>query len=210
MKPLLEQLVRLEQAYESDEVVLALAGQRGAIWRFGLQQVTPILLQQELNVKVNVGLSATDPVSRVQRLTMGIEAAVALGGPMAQQLLKLEELIPEIFNAVVYPDGKRFFNNMETGEDPRIVLLQQQLQQLQQQIETKSIEENARNERMTRLQEMKSQEGVTREVIKAETKLKDTAMKNATSLEVSDGANRTNFITQAMNGRRGNERGGAE
>jgi len=74
MEPVLRQLVKMEQAYETDEVVLAIAAQKAKLFQqFGMNQVTDALLSQELTLTVNVGMGATDPDSRLQRLMQATE-----------------------------------------------------------------------------------------------------------------------------------------
>jgi hypothetical protein len=110
MQPVLRQLVRLEQMYETDPVLLAVAGKKAQIWdKFGMSEPTDELLQQNLNVSINVGIGNTDPVKRVQKLVFGINQVAAL--PDMQRRLKSTEVGDEIFGALGYKDASRFFMN---------------------------------------------------------------------------------------------------
>ena len=196
MEPALDQIVRLEAAYESDLAVLSLAGQRAQLQRYGVNQITDELLRQNLTVRVDVGISSSDPTRKVQRLFTAISALGQVIGPeMLSQLLDLNQLIPEVFGAIGYTDGSRFFRNIGGEEDPRIPMLMQQIQQLQQAIETKAVEEEGRNERMQLLQDKKTAEGITKEHLKGQYQLADTAMENQAAagmkiLEMMNGSER--------------------
>lgn len=65
----LKQLLRLEQYYETDEVILALAGQKAeSELKFNVDDMLDDLLREEVVLKVNVGLEATNPMSKVNNL----------------------------------------------------------------------------------------------------------------------------------------------
>ena len=75
VEPLLTQLVMLEQAYETDEVIIANAGrQADLLQKFGINEITDELLQQQLTVKVNVGLGATNPQHKLQNFMTATQA----------------------------------------------------------------------------------------------------------------------------------------
>jgi hypothetical protein len=110
MQPVLRQLVRLEQMYETDPVLLAVAGKKAQLWeKFGMSEPTDELLQQNLNVSINVGIGNTDPTKRVQKLVFGVTQVVQL--PDMQRRVKSTELADEIFGALGYKDSSRFFMN---------------------------------------------------------------------------------------------------
>jgi hypothetical protein len=112
VEKVLRQLVQLEQLYETDAVVLAIAADEAQLWqRYGIDQVTDELLQQELSVKVNVGMGNTDPVQRIQRLTTGINAVANL--PTVAQRLQEDEVVTEVFTALGFGRGNRFVKPYE-------------------------------------------------------------------------------------------------
>jgi len=109
MQPVLRQLVRLEQMYETDFVLLAHAAEEAEmVERFGLSEVTDDLLRQELTVRVNVGMGNTDPMRRVERLVFGVAKTAELN-PQMQMRLKGSEVADEIFGSLGYRDSSRFF-----------------------------------------------------------------------------------------------------
>lgn len=140
-EPVLRQIVLLEQAYETDEVILAVAGRKAKIDELGFDTVTDDLIEQELILNITVGMGATSPTERVNRLLTAIRAlkeAVADGVLIAHGL-KFEEVVKEVFGDLGYSDGGRFFDS--DGQDPRVATLMQQIQTLQQQLEAKMPQE---------------------------------------------------------------------
>ena len=131
VEPVLRQLIKLEQYYETDEVVLQIAGQRAEIFqKYGIDRVTDDLLNRELTLSVNVGMNATDPNARMQKLLMGVNT-YSQTVQTAPPNLNLDEVAKEIFGMAGYKDGSRF---LKKEEDPRLVQAQQMLQQMQQAI----------------------------------------------------------------------------
>ena len=137
VEPVLRQLVKLEQAYETDTVILGLAGKKSQMMqKLGFDQVTDELLQNELTVRVNVGVGATNPQSQVERFFFGLNSLATLLGPTASERINMEEVVAEAFGKLGYKDGKRFFN-FDQQEDPRIQQLQQQVQDLMDKLNRK-------------------------------------------------------------------------
>lgn len=112
----LGQIVRLEQYYEADPIVLGLVGQKAQLLeKFGINQIDDALLEEDVNVRVSVGLGAGDPMQRLQKFqsAMGIFAPLAAQSKefqTGQVELDWEATADELFGAVGYHDGgKRFF-----------------------------------------------------------------------------------------------------
>lgn len=130
----LKQLVALEQAYETDEVILALAGDRAKLFqKFGIDQITDELLRQRLTTKVDLGIDATDPIRRIEKFTYAltaIERALALPG------INKKATVDEVMGAIGYSNSAQFFSDLEEEQDPQIAQLMEQIQMLTQQIET--------------------------------------------------------------------------
>lgn len=116
-KMVLKQLVMLEQTHETDEVVLALAASKAKLFqRYGINEITDKLLNSRVTVRVNVGMGNTDPRQRVQKMAMGMSTVSAM--PTAMMRLKEDEVISEIFGALGYADGERFFDSLEDKPPP--------------------------------------------------------------------------------------------
>lgn len=144
VQPVLRQLVKLEQYYETDEVVLAIAGERAQLMqRFNIDHVTDDLLMQELTLNVNVGMGATDPVAKLQRLLQGVQAYQQVALQPAPGL-NVQEIGKEIFGFLGYQDGKRFIEDGQQQEDPRMAQMQQAMQEMQQKLDNKALDHDAK------------------------------------------------------------------
>lgn len=150
------QLVRLEQAYETDPVVLALAADRAELWaRLREDQLTGDLLAREVTVRVNVGMGNTSPAQKVQRFLMGMQAAAQL--PTAAARINEDEVIQELFGLLGYRDGSRFFRSAEQMQaqppNPEAQAAQAEAQAAQAEVQIKQQELADRaQERQLRLQ----------------------------------------------------------
>lgn len=116
VEPTLRQLVKLEQKYESDETVLAIAANKAGAWQHYAQ--TPDLdrlLDQELTLTVNVGMGATDPDARFQRF-MQATGAYAQIVQTAPPDLNIPEVRKELYGLAGFKDSMRFFTKI----DPRL------------------------------------------------------------------------------------------
>lgn len=142
VRKLVEMLVLLEQHYETDKTILAIAGQKAkAYQRYGLDEITDDLLDAELTVAVNVGMGATDPVSKLRRFA----GAVTAFGNLAKLNppgLNLSEVFKELMALSGYQDGERF----SAGQNPEMVKLQQQVKALMTKIQQLQITRNDRHE----------------------------------------------------------------
>lgn len=125
VEPLLWQIIKLEQAYETDPVVLALAGKKANLLQYGVSAITDELLNQEVMVRVNVGIGATNPQIRLRNFVAGAEVLGKIFGPAAAMGANFQEVSKEVFGFLGYKDGARFF---QPDFDPRVAMLQQQLQ----------------------------------------------------------------------------------
>lgn len=134
--PALAQVVRLEQYYESDPVVLGLCGQRAKLFeKFGVDKIDNELLEQEITIRVSVGLGAGDPQQRLQKF----QSATQIVAPILAQTKEFqsgqvevnwEEMVNEVYGAVGYKDGgMRFFKvNPHPPGNPMQDLQTQKLQ----------------------------------------------------------------------------------
>jgi hypothetical protein len=172
VEPVLKQLCRMEQCYETDEIVLAVCGDRAKVFqKFGIDKVTDAMLQGMVSVRVNVGFGATQPEKRIGKLTLGLQA-IGQFMPTAIQQLDQKEVITEVFGALGFKGAERFFPQLGQGQDPMIAQLQQQVQQLQQMLQSKQMDN--------------------------ETKLKIADMASKTKLQAQDMADRHEFELEKM------------
>lgn len=139
-EPVLRQILKLEREYESDEVLLTLAGRRAKLeekFGEGALELVFDLLDQEMLLSVNVGMGATNPVDQMQKFLAGMTALRDLlaDGTLEKYGLDVEEVISEIFGKLGYKSGGRFFKAED--EDPRLTAAKEQIAQLQQALEAK-------------------------------------------------------------------------
>ncbi len=125
LEPTLRQLVKLEQKYESDETVLAIAAQRAGAWQHYNQ--TPDLdrlLDQELTLQVNVGMGATDPEARFQRFMQATGAYTQIA-QSAPPDLNIPEVRKELYGLAGFKDSLRFFTKVDVRLEQAKQLAQQ-------------------------------------------------------------------------------------
>jgi hypothetical protein len=140
VEPVLRQLMLLEQYYETNQVILGIAGKKAQLFpKFGISQVTDQLLTQELTLTVNVGQGATDPQARLQKFITATGAAINIVNT-APPGFNVGEAIKEIYSYSGFRDGSRFFSNQV---DPRVPKLMQMVNQLGQQLQGKQMEMQA-------------------------------------------------------------------
>jgi len=131
-EPALAQVVRLEQYYESDAIILGLCGQRAQLWqKHGVDRITDDLMDHQVTIRINAGLGVGDPQQRLAKF----RDATAVAAPLLAQSkefqsgqvsLNIEEVMNEVFGAVGYRDGgKRFI----TVAPPNPQMAQQQQMQ---------------------------------------------------------------------------------
>jgi hypothetical protein len=127
VQPVLRQIMMLEQHYETDSTILAIAGAKAKVFqKYGMNEVTDDLLNKELTLNVNVGMGATDPVMKLQRFTHALMTLSQLS-KLPPPGLDLKEITKEVFGLSGYQDGSRF---MIEGLDPMVAKLTQQNKQL--------------------------------------------------------------------------------
>lgn len=126
----LQQVVRLEQYYESDPTVLGICGSKAQLWKkFGINKIDDELMEHDVTVRVSVGLGAGDPQQRLAKF----ETAANIIAPILQQSpdfqsgkkkINVGAIIEEVFGACGYKDGgARFFEDGEPqGPDPMMPL----------------------------------------------------------------------------------------
>lgn len=136
-EPTLGQLMQLEQKYETDETVLALAGRRAPNYqRYGQGRAVNAFLDKELSLSVDVGFGPTNPTFQLERFMQAMRQFKEI---LADEVLQkagidVEEVKKEIFGKLGYRDGRRFF---QETENPELQALQQQVQALEGQLAAK-------------------------------------------------------------------------
>ena len=140
MEPVVRQLVRMEQAYETDRNILKIAGDKAKIQEYGLSRVEDAMLQGNLQARVSAGWGATNPEKRIEKLRIGLGSIAELFPTLVQEA-DPREVVQEIFGALGYKDGERFFPSLRDNQkDPRVAELEAALAEAQKIIETKQLE----------------------------------------------------------------------
>jgi hypothetical protein len=163
VEPVLNQLCLLEAVYEDDENLLNLvAGKTDLMKNYGIESVTEDMLLQPYTVRVNVGMGATDPLTKQAKFTNAMQSysGIMANVPDADA----QAVRREVFGLVGYKDGGRFFKDQ--GNDPEKAAMQQQIQELQGQLQQAMAElENKQADRDVKMAEtqFKTQELAIRE-----------------------------------------------
>lgn len=141
VEPVLMQILRLEQKYETDQMVIGLAGKKaGVVQRYKTaDDIVKFLMDEDLSLTVSVGMGATNPATHIEKFMMAIGNLTKID-PSIPSKLNMKEVSKEVFGKLGYADGQRFLNFGE-DEDPRIAEMQQQIQQLQAKLEQKKPDE---------------------------------------------------------------------
>lgn len=136
VEPVLRQLMMLEKEYETDDVILTLAGRKAEIIkRFDVDTIDDELLEQDMTITVNVGIGATNPAKQIEKFVYGMSALKDILGEEITNTINTEEVITELFGKLGYRDGARFFDIGD--EDPQVQQLLTMVEELQQALENK-------------------------------------------------------------------------
>lgn len=143
VEPVLSQLVMLEQYYEDDQTLLAIAGNRAKLFqKFGIDTITDELLESQVQLSVGGNTAGSDPMQQLIRF----KGTMDIAGPLLAQAVQsgkaeinYEEVFNEIFSKAGYKNGSARFVTMKEGQ-PQVPAeeaqkLMQALQGAQQQIE---------------------------------------------------------------------------
>jgi hypothetical protein len=141
VEKVLRQFIVLNQFYETNELVLKMAGRDAAISDHGFEEVTDDMIMQDVMLSVNVGTGSTNPQTQADRFGFAMDMAAKLVGPeKLNQMLNQDEVLKEVFGKCGYKDGSRFFkkDDGQEQEDPRIAQLSQAVLELQAALKAKN------------------------------------------------------------------------
>lgn len=135
VEPVLSQIVYLEQYYEDDANMIAIAGKKAQLFtKFGVDQVTDELLESQISVSVDVKLGSSDPMQRLVKFKTTMDIAMpflAQATKEGKAEVRYDEIFQEIFGQAGYRNGsERFITYNPDGKPP---IDPQQMEQLQQQ-----------------------------------------------------------------------------
>lgn len=205
MEPVLNQLMILEQCYETDEVILGIAGGKAELFdKFGVDAITDDLLAQGITITVNVGMGAVNPFQKIQRLTTGLNSVMALPG-MAEKA-KSEEIAAEVFGHLGYQDGKRFFmsdeemqqkmQNQQPQQDPQLQIAQMRIESDKYRVdrEYEARMADAQMEHEGRMADIASRENMTMAQLERKLGLDQYALKTKRDIAALQETNKTNEL----------------
>lgn len=132
VEDVLRMLITMGQKYETDERVLRIVGEGEE------PNKVAELMDSTYGVKVAVGFGATSPHKRIEKLSMGLKT-VGEYLPNMMKDVQGEEVVKEIFGALGYRDGSRFFKPTD-DQDPQVKQLQEEISKLTQMVETNQME----------------------------------------------------------------------
>lgn len=134
VEPVLRMLIKMEQYYETDEVILAVAAKKAQLMqRYGVDKITDEMMHQDLTLTVNVGMGATNPQQKLQKFNGGlmIVTQAAEFNMKFPGVLNISEISKEAWAHSGYQDGRRFM----AGDDPNQQQAQTMIQQLKQHVQ---------------------------------------------------------------------------
>lgn len=107
--PVLKQIIRLEQHFESDPALLNLMGEELQLWqKYKVDRVTDRWIQGTMNLQVAANFGAANPEQRIQRLAYGFGIIFKMAPALAQKL-DGTEFAKEVMGAMGFQGTERFF-----------------------------------------------------------------------------------------------------
>ena len=138
IEPVLRQIVRLEQYYEDDAVILSIAGEKAKLYqKFRVNLIDDELMSREVLISVSAGIGTADPMVKLDKFAKAAGIAGTVLGQTIQQRLKQDPIMDEIFGAAGFKNASEAFLHPGDQTDQRIVQMQQMLQAMQAELEDK-------------------------------------------------------------------------
>jgi len=140
MEPVMQQMIRMEQRYESDATIIALAAKRSNIHPGALRSPElERLFDEDLVASVNFGVGFANPEVQLERLGMALKMIIELIEADKNGMMKIEEIATEVFSKTGYKDGHRFFNfDKDSPEMLKAKTLIENIMKEMQQLEMKA------------------------------------------------------------------------
>lgn len=141
VEPALRHLTHLIRHHESDERILAVAGQNARVWaRYAYMPTLDDFEQSEVSVRVNAGIGALDPLQKLQKFRMAMEMlAPIMPEAKAKGIsVDVESVIEEVMGAAGFRDGRRFFKFEQPAQeqpDPELIKAMEELKLRREEME---------------------------------------------------------------------------
>ena len=124
VEPVLSQLVMLEQYYEDDETLIAIAGKKAKLWqRFGIDAVTDEILESQVTVSINAGGGSSDPIARLMKFKAAGEISapiLAMGQQSGRIDIQFDEWLNEIWTLAGYKNGAERFIKVKDDQQQSV------------------------------------------------------------------------------------------
>lgn len=111
VRPVLELFMLTIQYYENDQTIMAIAVDNSAYFpRLKVEDLSDDFMTRQLELKVDTGIGATDPVQRVNTIMYGVTTVMNLPG-MADSM-DAKAVGSAVFSTLGQGDGSKFFPNL--------------------------------------------------------------------------------------------------
>lgn len=111
VRPVLELFMLTIQYYENDQTIMSVAVENSAFFpRLKLEDLTDDMMTKQLELKVDTGIGATDPVQRVNTLMYGVSTVMQLPGMVDE--MDTKAVGSAIFATLGQGDGSKFFPSL--------------------------------------------------------------------------------------------------
>jgi hypothetical protein len=145
VEPVLNQLTRLQSQYESDAEMHRIAANAAGLWGMAsakgytdpeIADMLVMLLGEDSNLRCEIGMGTTNPQEKVNNLMLALRSLkeVLTDGVLERYGLDVKEVITEVFAALGYGGGRRFF---DAADDPAMAAAQAAIAELQSQLSQK-------------------------------------------------------------------------
>lgn len=108
-----------------------------------MQEKALRLFRAAVNISVSVGFGNTSPQKRIEKLSTALSTIQAFA-PQMMAGADVSEIAKEVLGAIGYDNGSRLFPALRGNENPMIAVLQQQVQALQQQLDSNMAKEQVK------------------------------------------------------------------
>jgi hypothetical protein len=196
-------LILLGAKYETDQRVLAIAGDKAQLRaKYGMDIKVDQLLDEELLVKANVAMGASDPAQKLQRFGFAAKMLSDIGLTAQQTGMNMTEVSKEIFAHAGYRNGERFM----ISSDPQKMQMQQQIQQLTgvlQQMEAKLKSKDGDGQAKVAQTQIQAQAGLQETALKEQSAMRQIVVKEQGAMAreqvKQQGENRRALVTAKVN-----------
>jgi hypothetical protein len=183
VEPVLAQVIKLEEYYEVDPVILGLCGARAQLLeKHGISEIDDDLLNRQVTTTVDAGLGSSDPMQKLQKLQIAFQTAgpiIAPGVQSGEVKIKYKEVVTACFGAAGFSDaGERFIEVKEPQEMPPPPEVQQA------QMEAEEKEKDRQSSIAEKKMELKSKEAMHAAELAQEMAIEEIKVRNTVTSQL--------------------------